>query len=147
MSIVVKIFCSLSDLVCTSLAFSVSLLVFVIIFIFVISMFWFFFFFFFFQADDGIPDVGVTGVQTCALPICARRAEGAALVGGHLLRHHADQRVPAHRGDQRQAEPGVARGGLDQRRAGREHAAPLGVVRSEERRGGQGWSTWGSPRT
>src|SRR5438445_4154181 len=28
------------------------------------------FFFFFFQAEDGIRDIGVTGVQTCALPIC-----------------------------------------------------------------------------
>src|SRR5205809_2876540 len=29
------------------------------------------FFFFFFQAEDGIRDVAVTGVQTCALPIWA----------------------------------------------------------------------------
>src|SRR5205809_7793319 len=28
-----------------------------------------FYFFFFFQAEDGIRDVAVTGVQTCALPI------------------------------------------------------------------------------
>src|SRR5436305_12195167 len=28
-----------------------------------------FFFFFFFQAEDGIRDADVTGVQTCALPI------------------------------------------------------------------------------
>src|SRR2546429_5223262 len=28
------------------------------------------FFVFFFQAEDGIRDVAVTGVQTCALPIC-----------------------------------------------------------------------------
>src|SRR2546427_10386335 len=28
-----------------------------------------FFFFFFFQAEDGIRDLTVTGVQTCALPI------------------------------------------------------------------------------
>src|SRR5258707_3372477 len=28
-------------------------------------------FFFFFQAEDGIRDIGVTGVQTCALPISA----------------------------------------------------------------------------
>ena len=28
-----------------------------------------YFFFFFFQAEDGIRDIGVTGVQTCALPI------------------------------------------------------------------------------
>src|SRR2546422_3415180 len=29
----------------------------------------FLYFFFFFQAEDGIRDVAVTGVQTCALPI------------------------------------------------------------------------------
>src|SRR2546430_5536220 len=28
------------------------------------------FLFFFFQAEDGIRDLTVTGVQTCALPIC-----------------------------------------------------------------------------
>src|SRR5699024_11683256 len=31
-----------------------------------------FFCFFFFQAEDGIRDRNVTGVQTCALPICNR---------------------------------------------------------------------------
>src|SRR5436189_6167550 len=30
------------------------------------------FFFFFFQAEDGIRDTSVTGVQTCALPISSR---------------------------------------------------------------------------
>src|SRR2546426_4678777 len=33
----------------------------------------FFFFFFFFQAEDGIRDYKVTGVQTCALPIWSVR--------------------------------------------------------------------------
>ena len=32
-------------------------------------MFFILIFFFFFQAEDGIRDVAVTGVQTCALPI------------------------------------------------------------------------------
>src|SRR5256885_4594031 len=36
-----------------------------------------FFFFFFFQAEDGIRDYKVTGVQTCALPIC-RFSRGAS---------------------------------------------------------------------
>src|SRR2546422_10260106 len=31
--------------------------------------------FFFFQAEDGIRDVAVTGVQTCALPIYEKAAE------------------------------------------------------------------------
>src|SRR5689334_25124136 len=30
----------------------------------------YYFYFFFFQAEDGIRDGTVTGVQTCALPIC-----------------------------------------------------------------------------
>src|SRR5216683_987522 len=34
------------------------------------DVFFLFFFFFFFQAEDGIRDLIVTGVQTCALPIC-----------------------------------------------------------------------------
>src|SRR5258708_24609128 len=42
---------------------------------------------FFFQAEDGIRDDLVTGVQTCALPICADRRLGAAQgrVGPRLL--------------------------------------------------------------
>ena len=32
-------------------------------------------FFFFFQAEDGIRDYKVTGVQTCALPICSENGE------------------------------------------------------------------------
>src|SRR3712207_8784153 len=38
--------------------------------------------FFFFQAEDGIRDIGVTGVQTCALPISA---PDAAALARHLL--------------------------------------------------------------
>src|SRR5205809_5754097 len=50
--------------------------------------------FFFFQAEDGIRDVAVTGVQTCALPIFGdpddaarelRRAVRAGARGGFLL--------------------------------------------------------------
>src|SRR2546426_5761604 len=51
-------------------------------------------FFFFFQAEDGIRDYKVTGVQTCALPISTPagaslasevrvpRADGGAVLGG-----------------------------------------------------------------
>src|SRR2546425_9661053 len=39
----------------------------------------FFFFFFFFQAEDGIRDKLVTGVQTCALPICEVADKAGAL--------------------------------------------------------------------
>src|SRR5437016_14425380 len=59
-------------------------------------------FFFFFQAEDGIRDWSVTGVQTCALPIGLdvaerearvaerRHARLASHVGVRLLRPHAE---------------------------------------------------------
>src|SRR5206468_2441277 len=40
-----------------------------VVFISLFFLIFFFFFFFFFQAEDGIRDLIVTGVQTCALPI------------------------------------------------------------------------------
>src|SRR2546429_4956197 len=40
-----------------------------------ISVDWSSFSVFFFQAEDGIRDVAVTGVQTCALPILDREAQ------------------------------------------------------------------------
>src|SRR5437879_13900698 len=42
-----------------------------------VDLSFFFVFFFFFQAEDGIRDTSVTGVQTCALPICM---QGLALL-------------------------------------------------------------------
>src|SRR5437868_7346438 len=51
-----------------------------------------FVFVFFFQAEDGIRDRNVTGVQTCALPICLHEPPGqrkrrtAAERGRHLGR-------------------------------------------------------------
>src|SRR2546430_6117963 len=54
------------------------------------------YFFFFFQAEDGIRDLTVTGVQTCALPICARLQREEKLherlrcrLNGTLHRQHA----------------------------------------------------------
>src|SRR5690554_7575647 len=41
-------------------------------------MFFLFIFFFFFQAEDGIRDADVTGVQTCALPIYEFEVENLA---------------------------------------------------------------------
>src|SRR5204863_4386065 len=38
-----------------------------------------FFFFFFFQAEDGIRDLYVTGVQTCALPISIEGADALVI--------------------------------------------------------------------
>src|SRR5438874_5123604 len=75
--------------------------------IFNISFYFFFylifFFFFFFQAEDGIRDLYVTGVQTCALPIsephvarCQFRARQSSCGEPTIL----ESRVcPSHRGD------------------------------------------------
>src|SRR2546430_2623130 len=58
-----------------------------------------FYFFFFFQAEDGIRDLTVTGVQTCALPIFRETAvfherRGGPRQGSVL---HADPGPPARR--------------------------------------------------
>src|SRR5205807_4843925 len=52
-----------------------------------------FFIFFFFQAEDGIRDYKVTGVQTCALPICRMAESDIIIVNHHLF--FADMRVKA----------------------------------------------------
>src|SRR5437763_12271539 len=83
-------------------------------------------FFFFFQAEDGIRDTSVTGVQTCALPICGPRSGRRLLVIRHVLIDDADQ---------------VRRAFVIERQL----EAALGVGRSEERRvGKEGRWRWGA---
>src|SRR5256886_8285989 len=87
------------------------------------------YFFFFFQAEDGIRDLTVTGVQTCALPISHRRG-----LPGH---------DPAL-GEPRES-PGRGGRGQARNRQGRQVLARPGVraeanprrPRSEERRVGK----------
>src|SRR2546430_4008940 len=55
-----------------------------------------FHFFFFFQAEDGIRDLTVTGVQTCALPICRRQRSGGQARRGHAPGGAGGGRAPAH---------------------------------------------------
>src|ERR1035437_1032552 len=54
------------------------------------------FFFFFFQAEDGIRDIGVTGAQTCALPISLlhSRKKGQPTLDDPVPPVHARQRGP-----------------------------------------------------
>src|SRR2546430_13101266 len=91
--------------------------------------------FFFFQAEDGIRDLTVTGVQTCALPIFSAEVGGAERT--RRRRACACGREPRlaaaaswSRGPRRrQREPGVRR--------------PNRAGRSEEGRGGEeGRSRW-----
>src|SRR3989449_6128925 len=49
--------------------------------------------FFFFQAEDGIRDVAVTGVQTCALPISGLFAYFG--IGGAIAYLHGSRAAPA----------------------------------------------------
>src|SRR2546430_11031920 len=49
-------------------------------------------YFFFFQAEDGIRDLTVTGVQTCALPICHPQTAGARRRAGSASGRHSRTR-------------------------------------------------------
>src|SRR2546422_10380501 len=90
--------------------------------------------FFFFQAEDGIRDVAVTGVQTCALPICR---ESRFLRGDLRPAEGRDAGAPGRR----RCLPRVRRSARPARGAtlGRLEAATCAGVRarSEERRVGE----------
>src|SRR5256885_5472502 len=53
--------------------------------------------YFFFQAEDGIRDYKVTGVQTCALPISALRGEGIRSSRSNNRRSRRLASRPAHK--------------------------------------------------
>src|SRR2546430_11700624 len=91
-------------------------------------MFWFFFF----QAEDGIRDLTVTGVQTCALPICERPVIVRTSKQNIAVRHQS--RVGRYR---RKLEPGrVEHGIANQQRKWSDGRIPA-HQRSEERRVGK----------
>src|SRR3712207_7471274 len=92
----------------------------------------------FFQAEDGIRDIGVTGVQTCALPICrinrfvpVRPGVRAAV---DAIGDPPPRRVTATRLTNQLASP----------RAARTFTRHI-CVRSEERRVGKEWRSRWSP--
>ena len=51
--------------------------------------------FFFFQAEDGIRDVAVTGVQTCALPICMVQSLNVSVAAATVMYEAQRQRQAA----------------------------------------------------
>src|SRR5690606_39980542 len=53
---------------------------------------------FFFQAEDGIRDFHVTGVQTCALPISRQTGLMVVPEGGALFQHNMTMVVDGHTG-------------------------------------------------
>src|SRR5215471_21810024 len=77
------------------------LFLFFFFFLFALNLF---FFFFFFQAEDGIRDLYVTGVQTCALPISGCRERPVQPVPALLV-------VPAQVPEPRQGRRQPQRGG------------------------------------
>src|SRR2546427_8267720 len=85
--------------------------------VFVTCSLYIFSFFFFFQAEDGIRDLTVTGVQTCALPISPKCGRHVPAVSSEGQRDGgADALPPARAGNQR-AEP---RARSEERRVGKE---------------------------
>src|SRR5262249_57037349 len=72
--------------------------------------------FFFFQAEDGIRDWSVTGVQTCALPILDRFVAGVA--AGDEAVHLARDR--GQDGERRVAALGLLEHRSEERRVGKE---------------------------
>src|SRR5260370_1307775 len=68
---------------------------------------------FFFQAEDGIRDSSVTGVQTCALPIYEH---DRGRRGGRYPRHHPEAAGHLHREGGQAQVPGQGRNGLPDRR-------------------------------
>src|SRR5437763_3642247 len=87
--------------------------------------------FFFFQAEDGIRDTSVTGVQTCALPIY-RGILAVAVVDEDLSRRPGD----AGRAE-RERRTGESGRRHRHRVSARQGAQCPGGVRSEERRVGK----------
>src|SRR5205823_9606710 len=98
-------------------------------FVFFILVMWYFFFFFF-QAEDGIRDKLVTGVQTCALPIYRATELGAIAIRVALERAGIEPGEPQY----------VIMGQVLQGGAGQAPARQAAVgagLRSEERRVGK----------
>src|SRR5206468_10765573 len=91
---------------------------------------------FFFQAEDGIRDLIVTGVQTCALPISGRRLFVGSSAGQDACVLAATGRI----GTQGQA---IWRMGRRREATDRSHRGPLLIrSRSEERRVGKECRYW-----
>src|SRR5688572_23457817 len=88
---------------------------------------------FFFQAEDGIRDLTVTGVQTCALPICGSRPD--------RTRPHGSPRAAARGARRASAGPGRPRPRAASRCCDRGTRTVICAVvccpRSEERRVGK----------
>src|SRR5689334_23774922 len=116
------------------------------LFFFFLTFFFFFiiiynfaiFFYFFFQAEDGIRDGTVTGVQTCALPISRRRRQHAQVPDEFTARERdvVVFEVPSHHDELRRAHDVVGAAHLGSELHRRRETT---VLRSEERRVGKGW--------
>src|SRR3989441_10943518 len=99
------------------------------------------YFFFFFQAEDGIRDKLVTGVQTCALPISGRRTEPRVRKRTqrvHLTRVSLEPRGVGDRDDRDRAADDVADVTAVRIGAGAVAFAVRDIEGASVRRGGDG---------
>src|SRR5262249_59562738 len=88
--------------------------------------------FFFFQAEDGIRDWSVTGVQTCALPICSIGDDGGGV--REALERLAVDEWGRHAGDEVFGELQALSGPLAEDSADRlDLAAEIGRASCRER--------------
>src|SRR5699024_11619241 len=90
--------------------------------------------FFFFQAEDGIRDRNVTGVQTCALPISSRPGTSQAGSGGpcrpiavHRYRGTRFHPLPARSGFPHFTPRSPTRKRSEERRVGKEERSRRGT--------------------
>src|SRR2546430_15552821 len=99
---------------------------------------------FFFQAEDGIRDLTVTGVQTCALPISVPHFEKMSYDNSELLRVYVHAHQAAESGRERQGtEIGraacrgrgeISGGGVSLKKKKRKHAERLEYIEYNNRR-------------
>src|SRR2546430_4991380 len=112
---------------------------------------------FFFQAEDGIRDLTVTGVQTCALPISIEQRYGVSRASADRLERVTALRAAPPAIARQAAVVAVAHGRLALWSSGAALRLPLGdgggggAGRRGMRRGfgdgeGEGGVLWGGPR-
>src|SRR5437762_8526674 len=100
-------------------------------------------YFFFFQAEDGIRDTSVTGVQTCALPIYGHQRVGlwirrrGPLFRGNAVDHVQRLAVRADRAGPADADA-QTRARSEERRVGNEGGARVGGAAGRATREGRG---------
>src|SRR5690348_17789967 len=122
----------------------------IFLFVFFFLFFSFFFFFFFFQAEDGIRDGRVTGVQTCALPISPAQPQASSSLMMHPVSSSEMPSPPSRSGKENDVRPispalRTSSHGNSSRSSSSAATGRISCSRSEERRVGKEGRSGGSP--